>query len=34
LPSLIAGLVQRADHRSLTAWLLGRSLPPTLEPWG
>jgi maleylpyruvate isomerase len=34
LPRLMAGLVDRADHRSLMAWMLGRGLPPTLDPWG
>jgi len=34
LPNLLAGLAQRADHRSLTVWLLGRGSPPTLQTWG
>ena len=34
LPRLITGLADRADRRSLMAWLLGRGSPPTLvEPW-
>ena len=33
LPRLITGLADRADHRSLMAWLLGRGSPPTLGPW-
>lgn len=34
LPRLITGLADRADHRTLMAWMLGRGSPPTLEPWG
>jgi len=33
LPRLITGLADRADRRSLMAWLLGRGSPPTLGPW-
>jgi heme A synthase len=33
LPWLIAGLRDRADDRSLMAWMLGRSSPPILDPW-
>ena len=33
LPWLIAGLRDRADDRSLMAWMLGRSSPPNLDPW-
>lgn len=33
LPRLIAGLADRADPRSLMAWLLGRGSPPRLGPW-
>lgn len=34
LPRLLAGVPDRADHRSLMAWLLGRGVAPALEPWG
>lgn len=33
LPRLIAGLAERADHRSLMAWMLDRGLPPVLKSW-
>jgi maleylpyruvate isomerase len=33
LPWLIAGLRDRADDRSLMAWMLGRSSPPNLDSW-
>ncbi|NYI09414.1 maleylpyruvate isomerase N-terminal domain-containing protein [Nocardioides marinus] len=33
LPSLVAGLPDRADSRELVAWLLGRGSPPHLQPW-
>lgn len=33
LPDLVAGLADRADHRALMAWMLGRGSPPTLQPW-
>lgn len=34
LPRVIAGLADRADHRSLLAWTMGRGSPPILDPWG
>ena len=34
LPGLLEGLVERADGRALTAWLLGRGPAPDLGPWG
>lgn len=34
LTGLIAGLSDRAEHRALVAWLLGRGPAPDLEPWG
>jgi maleylpyruvate isomerase len=34
LPDLVAGLPGRTDARELAAWLLGRSSPPQLQPWG
>ncbi len=34
LPGLVAGLAERADPRSLMAWMLGRASSPDLEPWG
>lgn len=34
LPRLISGLPDRADHRDLMAWILGRASPPELERWG
>lgn len=34
LPNLVTGLSTRADPRELAAWLLGRGLPPQLQPWG
>lgn len=34
LPRLLDGLESRTDRASLTAWLLGRADPPTLDPWG
>jgi hypothetical protein len=33
LPWLITGLRDRADDRSLMAWMMGRSSPPNLDPW-
>ena len=34
LPSLLTGLVQRADPNALLAWTLGRGDAPALQPWG
>lgn len=34
LPQLVADLSDRADHRQLMAWLLGRGPAPGLGPWG
>lgn len=34
LPSLLSGLADRADDRTLMAWLLGRAGAPDLGPWG
>lgn len=33
IPWLIKGLRDRADDRSLMAWMLGRGSPPNLDPW-
>lgn len=33
LPRLLASVPDRADHRCLMAWLLGRGVAPTLETW-
>ena len=34
IPSLLAGLPQRAGERALVAWATGRGPAPTLPPWG
>lgn len=34
LPSLVAGLLERAEHRDVMAWLLGRGPAPELDAWG
>jgi maleylpyruvate isomerase len=34
LPSLLAGLPDRADPRQLVAWATGRGPAPVLPPWG
>jgi len=34
LPSLVAGLADRADQADTLAWLIGRGPAPTLGPWG
>ena len=33
-PPLLTGLGERADHRNLMAWLLGREPAPQLDSWG
>lgn len=34
VPSLLTGLLERAEHRDVMAWLLGRGPAPTLDAWG
>ena len=34
LPRLLTGLGERADHRDVMAWLLGRGPAPQLDSWG
>lgn len=34
MPSLLTGLGERANHRDLMAWLLGRGPAPQLDAWG
>jgi maleylpyruvate isomerase len=33
-PRLLTGLGERADHRDVMAWLLGRGPAPQLDSWG